>query len=149
MKIIDRKKNIFKLAQGEYIAPEKIEIAYMRSQYAAQVFIEGDSLKPFLLGVIVPDAETIMSVAKENGITETMASVCQSQKIKDIILKDVIAVGKSLGLKPFEQVKDVYLYPELFSVENNLLTSTFKNKRPQLRQFFKKNIQGLYEKHES
>lgn len=149
LKIIDRKKNIFKLAQGEYIAPEKIEIAYMRSQYAAQVFIEGDSLKPFLLGVIVPDAETIMSVAKENGITEDMASVCQSQKIKDIILKDVIAVGKSLGLKSFEQVKDIYLYPELFSVENNLLTSTFKNKRPQLRQFFKKNIQGLYEKHES
>ncbi|XP_071130914.1 long-chain-fatty-acid--CoA ligase 1-like [Mytilus edulis] len=148
LKIVDRKKNIFKLAQGEYIAPEKIEIAYMRSEYVAQVFIEGDSLKPFLLGIIVPDAETIMKVAKDNGVSVDMESVCQSKKIKDIILKDIIAVGKSLGLKSFEQVRDIHLHHELFSVENNLLTSTFKNKRPQLRQFFNKKVQDLYAKHE-
>ncbi|VDI35881.1 Hypothetical predicted protein, partial [Mytilus galloprovincialis] len=133
---------------GEYIAPEKIEIAYMRSEYVAQVFIEGDSLKPFLLGIIVPDAETIMKVAKDNGVSEDMESVCQSKKIKDIILKDIIAVGKSLGLKSFEQVRDIHLHHELFSVENNLLTSTFKNKRPQLRQFFNRKVQDLYAKHE-
>lgn len=45
LKIIDRKKHIFKLSLGEYIAPEKIENIYVRSQYVAQVFVHGESLK--------------------------------------------------------------------------------------------------------
>lgn len=45
LKVIDRKKHIFKLSQGEYIVPEKIENAYIRSQYVEQVFVHGESLK--------------------------------------------------------------------------------------------------------
>lgn len=45
LKIIDRKKHIFKLSQGEYIVPEKIENIYIRSQYVQQVYVCGESLK--------------------------------------------------------------------------------------------------------
>jgi len=45
LKIIDRKKHIFKLSQGEYIVPDKIEMVYNRSQYVHQVFVHGESLK--------------------------------------------------------------------------------------------------------
>ena len=53
LKIVDRKKNIFKLAQGEYIAPEKIENIYIRSDALAQVFVHGDSLQVGALCVCV------------------------------------------------------------------------------------------------
>jgi long-subunit acyl-CoA synthetase (AMP-forming) len=52
LKIIDRKKHIFKLSQGEYIVPEKIETIYIRSQYVQQVFVCGESLKASSLDVL-------------------------------------------------------------------------------------------------
>lgn len=45
LKIIDRRKHIFKLSQGEYIVPEKIESIYVKSQYIHQAFVYGESLK--------------------------------------------------------------------------------------------------------
>ena len=55
LKIIDRKKNIFKLSQGEYIAPEKLEQAYLKSKYIGQIFIHGEPTQNFIVAFIVPD----------------------------------------------------------------------------------------------
>lgn len=52
LKIIDRKKHIFKLAQGEYISPEKIENIYIRSEPVAQLYVHGDSLKVRARGLL-------------------------------------------------------------------------------------------------
>uniref|UniRef100_A0A8C5MT93 Long-chain-fatty-acid--CoA ligase n=1 Tax=Leptobrachium leishanense TaxID=445787 RepID=A0A8C5MT93_9ANUR len=127
LKIIDRKKHIFKLAQGEYIAPEKIENVYTRSEPVVQVFVHGESLQAFLVGIVVPDPDNVLN-----------------WDFKNAVLEDMLKLGKDTGLKSFEQVKDIVLHPELFSIENGLLTPTLKAKRPELRKYFQAQIDELY-----
>ncbi|KAK1787060.1 hypothetical protein P4O66_017439 [Electrophorus voltai] len=165
LRIIDRKKHIFKLSQGEYVAPEKIENIYMRSVPVLQVFVHGDSLQvsthlpveapeawssaspcfcpPFqscVVGIVVPDPEVFVDWARERGIVGSYEELCQNSDVKSAVLEDMVAMGKEAGLKSFEQVKDLYLHPEMFSVSNGLLTPTLKSKRVELRQVFREQI---------
>ncbi|NXF02003.1 ACSL1 ligase, partial [Smithornis capensis] len=146
LKIIDRKKHIFKLAQGEYIAPEKIENVYLRCEALAQVFVHGESLQAFLVAVVVPDPDILHNWAKKKGIEGSYQELCKNKDVKKYILEDMMRVGKESGLKSFEQVKDIVLHTEMFSIENGLLTPTLKAKRPELRKYFQSQIDELYAK---
>lgn len=53
--------------QGEYVAPEKIENVHTQSPLVAQSFVYGDSLRSFIVAVIVPDHEALEAWAKANG----------------------------------------------------------------------------------
>uniref|UniRef100_A0A665SZZ6 Long-chain-fatty-acid--CoA ligase n=1 Tax=Echeneis naucrates TaxID=173247 RepID=A0A665SZZ6_ECHNA len=146
LKIIDRKKHIFKLAQGEYIAPEKIEIVYNCSDPVAQIFVHGDSLQACLVGIVVADPDFLPIWAKKKGIEGSYSELCKSKEVKNAILEDILTLGKEAGLKSFEQVKDIALHSEMFSVQNGLLTPTLKVKRAELRNHFREQIDELYAK---
>ncbi|XP_029543213.1 long-chain-fatty-acid--CoA ligase 1-like [Oncorhynchus nerka] len=146
LKIVDRKKNIFKLAQGEYIAPEKVENIYIRSDPVAQIFVHGDSLQACLVGIVVPDPDFLPGWAKKKGIEGSYLEMCASKELKNAILEDILRLGKEGGLKSFEQVRDISLHTEMFSVQNGLLTPTLKAKRTDLRSHFQEQIDLLYAK---
>ncbi|XP_028850987.1 long-chain-fatty-acid--CoA ligase 1 [Denticeps clupeoides] len=146
LRIIDRKKHIFKLSQGEYIAPEKIENVYMRSVPVLQVFVHGDSLQSHLIGIVVPDPEVFTDWTKDRGIVGSCEELCQNPDVKKAVLEDMTLVGKQAGLKSFEQVKDIHLHPEPFSISNGLLTPTLKSRRADLRRFFQPQITLMYSK---
>ncbi|CAL1273035.1 unnamed protein product [Larinioides sclopetarius] len=144
LKIVDRRKHIFKLAQGEYIAPEKIENIYMSSQYVSQIFVHGESLQSCLVAVIVPDKEVLTSWCKEKGIEGTWEEICRNKVVKELILNDITNLGKKAGLKSFEQVKDIYVHSGMFTVDNGLLTPTLKTKRPDCKKCFMDVIDSMY-----
>uniref|UniRef100_A0A671L3G4 Arachidonate--CoA ligase n=1 Tax=Sinocyclocheilus anshuiensis TaxID=1608454 RepID=A0A671L3G4_9TELE len=141
LKIIDRKKHIFKLAQGEYISPEKIESIYIRSEPVSQLYVHGDSLQSCLVGIIVPDPEVLPSWAQKKGFEGCYDELCENKKA---ILDDMVRLGKASGLHSFEQVKDIHVHKEMFSIQNGLLTPTLKSKRPELKEYFSRAIEQLY-----
>uniref|UniRef100_A0A8C6TPP7 Long-chain-fatty-acid--CoA ligase n=1 Tax=Neogobius melanostomus TaxID=47308 RepID=A0A8C6TPP7_9GOBI len=141
LKIIDRKKHIFKLAQGEYISPEKIENIYIRCEPVTQLYIHGDIL---FGGIVVPDPEVMPEWAKKKGMSGSYLELCANPLLKKAILEDLVRLGKASGLHSFEQVKCIYIHTEMFSILNGLLTPTLKAKRPELKEYFKTQIDQLY-----
>jgi len=147
LRIVDRKKNIFKLAQGEYISPEKIENAICRRPMIAQAFVEGNSLKASLVAVIVPDFEVVERWAHDEGLEfESREQLCLRPELKSAIMKQLRSLGRegTNELKGFEIPRNVYLEHEQFSVQNDLLTSTFKLKRHQAKRYYAKQIDAMY-----
>ncbi|KAF9407409.1 Long chain acyl-CoA synthetase 7 peroxisomal [Podila epigama] len=143
--VIDRVKNIFKLAQGEYIAPEKIEAVLAKHYLVAQVFVYGHSLQATLVGVVIPDAETLKVWAAENGLGgKSFEELCRDPKVKTTIQKELSVFGKENDLKGFEILKNVYVDSEAFTIENDLLTPTFKLKRHQAKEKYDAEIERMY-----
>ncbi|KAK4802402.1 hypothetical protein SAY86_000605 [Trapa natans] len=145
LKIIDRKKNIFKLAQGEYIAPEKIENVYAKCKFVSQCFIYGDSFNSCLVAVVAVDPDILQEWAASEGIKyEDLRLLCSDPRARAAVLADMDAVGREAELRGFEFAKAVTLVHEPFALENGLLTPTFKIKRPQAKAYFDKAISDMY-----
>eukprot|EP00887_Chlorella_sp_A99_P003085 scaffold9.g3085.t1 len=148
VKIIDRKKNIFKLSQGEYIAVEKVEGVYKMNAAVEQIWVYGNSFENSLVAVVVPVAAKLKELGKEAGAPADASedALCKHPGVKTALLASLTATAKGGKLKGFEMVKAVYLespsHP--FSVDNELLTPTFKLKRPQLQKRYQGEIDAMY-----
>ena len=94
LKIIDRKKNIFKLAQGEYIAVEHLEMVYGMSMYVEQIWVYGNSFESSLVAVVVPNEEALRKWASANGLKGTFADLCNDKNVQDFLLGDLTSVGR-------------------------------------------------------
>jgi len=150
LKIIDRKKNIFKLQQGEYVAPEKIENINAQSRLIAQNFVYGDSLQRELVSIVVPDPDAVASWAKDHGKAgEQLPKLCKDEELKKAILEDIKKIGAKEKLQGFELVKEVYLEPNLWEPGSEILTPTFKLQRSKAQKKYEREISELYKKLES
>ena len=114
----------------------------------AQVFVHGESLKSVVVAIVVPDEIQVRKWAK--GIADAdesapMVDLVRNPALKKTIFDEMIALGKAASLDSFEQVKDIYLEGEMWTAENELLTPTFKTKRPALIKKYRGVIDGMYE----
>ena len=126
-------------------APEKIENTYQRCKYIAQSFVHGDGLESTLVAVIVPNEEELTLWAQKNKVPfNSFAELVANPLVKQLLLDEMNAVAKEAQLKGFEVVKNIHLSHVLFSVDNELLTPTFKLKRNVAQKMFAKEIAAMY-----
>ena len=145
LKIIDRKKNIFKLSQGEYIAPEKLEGAYKVSNpLIADVFVYGDSLKSCLIGVVNIEKANIVALAKELGVEGDADSLPENEEFKKKVIEMFNAEAKKRNYNKLEMLKKIKIETTLF-IELGLCTTTFKKKRNDFKKHYQNDIDALYQ----
>ncbi|KAJ3701291.1 hypothetical protein LUZ61_004996 [Rhynchospora tenuis] len=145
MKIIDRKKNIFKLSQGEYVAVENLENIYGNLPEIDSIWVYGNSFESFLVAVINPNRQAIENWALSNGLTGNFEELCENPEVKKYILGLISSLAREKKLQGFEFIKAIHLDPVLFDMERDLLTPTYKKKRPQLLKYYRDVINGLYQ----
>ncbi|KAL8555944.1 hypothetical protein ACS0TY_003675 [Phlomoides rotata] len=144
MKIIDRKKNIFKLSQGEYVAVESLESTYSRCPLITSIWVYGNSFESFLVAVAVPERKALEDWALNNQEKPDFPSLCSNQHARKYILDELNNTAKRHNLRGFEMLKAVHLEPIPFDIDRDLVTPTFKLKRPQLLNHYKACIEQLY-----
>jgi len=144
LKIIDRKKNIFKLQQGEYVAPEKLENLNAQSTLIAQNFVYGDSLQRELVSIIVPDPDAVAAWAKQQGKAGDVEALCRDEALKKAIMDDVKRIGVKEKLQGFEIIKAVHLEPHVWQPGGEILTPTFKLQRNKAQKKYEHEIAELY-----
>ena len=147
IRVIDRVKNIFKLQQGEYVAPEKIENVLIESTYVEQIFVHGDSLQNYLIAIIVPNKSKVTEFLNKIGINcdiNNCSNYFENVELKNDILKDLESIGRKADFKGFEIIKKIYLSPEPFTSENDLCTPTLKIRRHVAKKYFANKIKELY-----
>ncbi|KAF8385495.1 acs-3 [Pristionchus pacificus] len=145
--IIDRKNAFFKLAQGDFVAPELIENVYGQS---ALIFVAGRTTRSFLVAVIVINVaalRTALSNADQklhHLITLPDSDLLEARETRDFVLGELNTLAKGKGLTPIELARAVHLTTEEFTAEGGFLTSTLKIRRHILTKHYEDVIGRLY-----
>ena len=126
--ITDRKKDLFKLSNGKYVAPQQVESLLKQSPLVAQAVAVGSGRKQ-VGALIVPDWETLKQTLKEEGIGAegTREELCENPYVIKRVQRDAGEFTREMN--DYERVKKVYLLPREFSIDKGEMTPTLKIKR--------------------
>ncbi len=138
--IIDRRKDVLKLSQGEYVAVGPLgKVFEGGSALVHQIYVYGNSHRSYLLAVIVPEMEVAHKLLGENFTTN---------QLKNLIRQELQKVGQEEDLKSFEIPRDFIIENERFSRENDLLSSVRKYLRPALKRKYQADLEAIYDAHD-
>ncbi|KAI8971536.1 hypothetical protein BDF20DRAFT_684545 [Mycotypha africana] len=149
--IIDRKKNLVKLNNGEYIAIEKLESIYKSCIHVTNICVYADPLvaKPVALAVVSEPVLRQLALEKKVFSTEDetkrieFEKLCQMDDVRKAVLASLLAQAKEGGLKGSELLYDVYLCHEEWTTEAGLMTAAQKIKRPEITKAFKAQLDAM------
>jgi fatty acid CoA ligase FadD9 len=130
VKYLDRRNNVLKLSQGEFVTVSKLEAAFTGSPLVHQIYIYGNSARPYLLAVVVP--------------TEDAQTRYDGAELKSAISASLKEAAKTAGLQSFEVPRDFLVETTPFTMENGLLTGIRKLAWPKLKERYGADLEQLY-----
>ncbi|CAF3749006.1 unnamed protein product [Rotaria sp. Silwood1] len=129
--VIDRRKNFFKLAQGQFVSAEFLENIYLQSLFIEQIYIYGDGLDNSVKAVIIPNKDYYENFLKKQNIKK-MNYDNTDKLLYDTILNDLHTIAMKESLQIYEIPSKLIIDFEPFTSENGLLTLSMKLCRPKL-----------------
>jgi len=145
LKIIDRKKNLVKTANGEYIALEKLESVYRSAAVVGNICVYADQSKAKPIAIIVPLEPALKKLAEENGISGSgVDDLVHNKKMRSVVLKELQNAGRGGGLSGIEIIEGVVLSDDEWTPENGLVTAAQKLNRKGLLAKFDKEVKEAY-----
>ncbi|KAH8666747.1 hypothetical protein BX600DRAFT_497500 [Xylariales sp. PMI_506] len=142
-KVIDRVKNLVKMQGGEYIALEKMEAIYRSSQYIQNIMVYGDNSHPRAIALVSPNEKNLASLAHSLDVEEK--AMHTDARVRDAVLKDLLAIGKKGGLSGLELITSVVLVDEEWTPASGLVTATSKVHRRNLKDKYKKELESGFD----
>ena len=129
---VDRRNNVLKLSQGEFVTVSKLEAAYGGHPWVRQIFVYGNSARSYLLAVIVPTDDALASVGGDVAA------------VKPVLGDALQSVAREAGLQSYEIPRDFIVETTPFTLENGLLTGIRKIARPKLKEHYGPALEELY-----
>lgn len=139
LKIIDRKKEILVTSGGKNVPPQNIERRFQDNPYIQHLIVYGDG-KKFLTALVTLEESTVREALKDFDIP--WESLCQSPSAYDLAMQQVEAVNQELA--SFETIKKIWICPKPLTVEDNLLTASFKPRRKAIYERYGAQLEQLY-----
>jgi long-chain acyl-CoA synthetase len=141
--ITDRKKDLFKLSNGKYVAPQQIESLLKQSEFVSQVVIVGAARKQ-PVALIVPEWEALRQALTEAGekFPADRTELARFPGAIKRVQSDVAQLTRELA--DYQRIRRIALLPNEFSIDNGELTPTLKVKRRVIDQKFGHLIEELY-----
>jgi len=143
LSIIDKKKSFFKLSQGEYVAGDKVEEVYNKSDIVEEMFVYGNSNNDYIIAVVVPKKDKVKEMAKEMNIDGSYEEQLKNKELRQKVLAEMNKIAKSESLNGFEMARQILLLPKTFQ-EMNFMTPTAKLKRNEAKEKLQDEIDQMY-----
>jgi len=141
IKITDRKKDMIVNDKGDNVAPQKVEGMLTLQPEIAQAMVSGDN-RPYVVGLIVPDAEWALEWARANDEKFDLAALQDLPAFKNAVRAAVDRTNKDLSV--VEKVKSFVFADEAFTIENEEMTPSMKIRRHKIRDRYQARIDGMY-----
>lgn len=142
LRITDRKKEMFKTSGGKYVAPQLLENRFKQSRFIEQIMVVGEGEK-MPAALIQPNFEFVKQWGKRYGISlDENSDVATNEKVIARIQEEVDMANEDFA--KWEKVKQFRLTPDVWSVEEGLLTPTMKLKRKIIKEKYLKLYNDIY-----